>query len=316
MDPITHGLLGAAVSQAATRPALPKQAIWIGSAAAMIPDLDILIRSSQNPTLLLIYHRHFTHALMFVPLGGLIVCSLFMLFFKHLRPKWFYVLLAATVAYLTHGLLDAATSYGTLLWWPWSMQRVAWDLIAIVDPVFTLILLVGVILCYRQQKRTAIFVALLASFMYLGFGAWQHTRALKVQKELATTRGEVIEKGRAMPKLGHLFGYSSIYISGRNIYLDDIKTPLLKTAFATNHNQVTLFTPNDLPASIKNDPVLSHDFDIFNWFSDGYVAAISQQPLTVVDMRYTKRLSPLKTLWGIEFPNQLTRTHVYWKNTF
>ena len=37
----------------------------------------------------------------------------------------------------THGVLDACTSYGTQLGWPFSDVRFAWSNVSIVDPLFT-----------------------------------------------------------------------------------------------------------------------------------------------------------------------------------
>jgi len=317
MDPITHGLLGAAVAQVLAQKKIGKAAAWIGAAAAMSPDLDIFIRSADHPLLSIIYHRHFTHALIFAPVIGLIATLLFVALFKQLRPKWPYVFLAATFATLTHGLLDSATSYGTLLLWPWSDQRVAWDLISIVDPIFTGALMIGVIIAYVWQKRTPVIIALLFCSSYLGFAYSQHSRALSVQHELAQSRHQTdIQKNRAMPKFGHLWGYTSVYIYDNRIYLDDIRTPLFKAAYAAANNAIPLFNAKDLPPMIKNNAVLFEDFEVFDWFSDGYVTAISQQPLVLADMRYVQNINPLVPRWGIKFPEQAEDQHVAWVSRF
>src|ERR1700737_3089702 len=114
MDILTHAFLGAAAAQAATGKALGKKTVWIGAIAGTMPDLDMLIQSRQDPTLLLIYHRNFTHSLSFIILGGLIAGLLCLALFKKLRPQWRYVFLVTIIAYATHGLLDAATNYGTM----------------------------------------------------------------------------------------------------------------------------------------------------------------------------------------------------------
>ena len=43
----------------------------------MAPDLDVLIRSSEDPLLSLHFHRHFTHSLFFVPIGSLFCALIF-----------------------------------------------------------------------------------------------------------------------------------------------------------------------------------------------------------------------------------------------
>ncbi|MDB2316436.1 metal-dependent hydrolase, partial [Luminiphilus sp.] len=44
---------------------------------------------------------------------------------NHLRYQ--QVWLVALVGYATHGLLDACTTYGTMLLWPFSDARIAWS---------------------------------------------------------------------------------------------------------------------------------------------------------------------------------------------
>ncbi|HVV67506.1 MAG TPA: metal-dependent hydrolase [Gammaproteobacteria bacterium] len=317
MDVLTHAFLGAAAAQSATGKALGKKSVWVGAIAGTLPDLDILIHSSQDPTLFLIYHRNFTHALAFIILGGLIAGLISLILFKNLRQKWRYVFLATIVAYATHGLLDTATSYGTMLLWPFSDRRIAWDLIAIVDPLFTLILIIGVIVAYQWQSRWPALIAIGCCLLYLGFAGFQHNRALTVQQQLAEERNQVITKGRAMPKLGHVFGYHSVYISGNRVYLDEIATPLFSSAYAISGISVSLFCEQCMSATLVRNETLFHDFTVYAWFTDGYMTALSQRPLVVGDLRYVKTLTPLKTLWAIEFPlNNPRRKHVYWHSLF
>jgi len=73
MDLITQGALGAAFAQSSrteTRHVIAAGAC--GFLAGMAPDLDALIRSGEDPLIFLEYHRHFTHSLAFIPVGGLI----------------------------------------------------------------------------------------------------------------------------------------------------------------------------------------------------------------------------------------------------
>ncbi|MBK7600777.1 MAG: metal-dependent hydrolase [Acidobacteria bacterium] len=143
MDPITQGILGAAASQSIMKRRLPAAAGWIGAIGGVAADLDVLIHSASDPTVGWLYHRHFTHSLAFIPVGGFLAALpfLFLTRFKNHRRD---VILSSIIGYATHGLLDAFTNYGTQLFWPFSNHRVAWDWIGIVDPIYTLILLVGV----------------------------------------------------------------------------------------------------------------------------------------------------------------------------
>ena len=75
MDPLSQGVLGAAAPKSVAPPEHARIAALLGFLAGMAPDLDVFIRSSADPLLFLEYHRQSTHALIFIPVGGLI-CGL------------------------------------------------------------------------------------------------------------------------------------------------------------------------------------------------------------------------------------------------
>lgn len=314
MDPITQSLLGATAAQSIYARKLKKDAAIIGAIAALLPDLDILIRSTTNPTLFFIYHRQFTHSLIFIPFGGFIAGMLYLFFVKRSRIHWPAVLIAAMVGYGTHGLLDATTTYGTVLFWPFSNMRVALDYMSIVDPIFSGILLVGVIVSIRRNSRLIAILTLLFALIYIGFGAYQHSRAQTYQQRLANRRGNIIIKAKVMPALLNLLSWRSIYISKNNkIYLDEIRTPLFKTSDALPQGEFTLIQLNHLPEYIRGNLILTHDFNIFKWFTDGFISQVSKNPVVIIDLRYIFSFKPMIALWGIEFPHDPSRKHVYFR---
>ena len=153
MDPISQGTVGVAFAQSTANKKNILSISVIGFFAGLAPDLDVLIRSSTDPMLSLEYHRQFTHSLFFIPFGALIVTFLlYPLFRKSINPKTVY--LASFLGYATHGLLDACTSYGTLLFWPYSNQRVTWNNISIVDPLFTIPILILIGTAIKTRKST------------------------------------------------------------------------------------------------------------------------------------------------------------------
>ena len=137
MDPISQGTVGAAFAQSSANRSNIIKIGFIGFLAGLAPDLDVLIRSESDPILFLEYHRQFSHSLFFIPIGSLIVAFFIFPFVKgSMTLKTVYI--ACFLGYATHGLLDACTSYGTLLFWPFSNERVTWNNISIVDPIFTI----------------------------------------------------------------------------------------------------------------------------------------------------------------------------------
>ena len=131
MDPVSQASIGAVAAQALSRRTPLLTALWVGALGGFLPDVDILIRSSDDPLLALEYHRHFTHSLLFIPIGGLITAAIGKLLTrgKHtIGELW----LPGALGWATHGLLDSCTSYGTYLLWPFSNARVAWDNVSII----------------------------------------------------------------------------------------------------------------------------------------------------------------------------------------
>ena len=153
MDPVTQGLVGATASKVFSQNSKLFIIGIIGFLSALTPDLDIFLRSDTDPLLFFEYHRQFTHSLIFIPVGGLI-CSL--IFFYIVPNKYGLsfkeIYFFATIGYGTHGLIDALTSYGTQLFWPFTDERVSFNLISVIDPLFTIPIFFFLVLSLIKKK--------------------------------------------------------------------------------------------------------------------------------------------------------------------
>ncbi|MCH1556222.1 MAG: metal-dependent hydrolase [Pseudomonadales bacterium] len=214
MDPLSQAVVGAVVAGCVAKPQTIKPALMLGAIAGMAPDLDVFIRDPQDPLLFLEYHRQFTHALVFIPVGAALVTLLvWPLFRRHLSVASIYRFCFA--GYLTHGLLDACTTYGTQLLWPFSTTRVAWDIISIVDPLFTLTLIFCAVLSLKKPDGRWPLLGLIWMGCYLGFGEWQRQRVTEAAFALAAERGHDPIRLEASRDLRNcLFGSQST--NGRN----------------------------------------------------------------------------------------------------
>ncbi len=187
MDPLSQATIGAVAAQSTiTRQDLARIGL-IGALAGMAPDLDVLIQSSTDPLLQLEYHRQFTHSLVFIPIGAIVCAVAFWPFVRrHMSFKavWF----TALVGYATHGLLDACTTYGTLLLWPFSDARIAWNTISVVDPLFTLPLLGFAITAAVRKSQLIGRLGMAWVAFYLSIGVIQEERALAAGEALAAQR--------------------------------------------------------------------------------------------------------------------------------
>lgn len=298
MDPLTQGALGAACAQAALGNR-DKHTPWlVGALAGMAADLDVLLRFSQQPLSTEIWHRQFSHSLTFIPLGGLLV-TLCLMLMPYFRLRWRLVLIAALIGYATHGLLDAFTSYGTVLLWPWDYRRISWDIVAIIDPVFTLPLIAGTWWSVQYQERKMALYSLIFATLFLCFNAIQHQRALNSMYQFSNHQKLPLTNIRAMPALASSTSWRAIAKQGSCIVIADVKTPLWGPNTVQPVAKLPAFYNHML--SINLGPQQRHDLAIFSWFADNYLIVAHQNPLTVVDGRYTTGTQPLWALWGIQF---------------
>lgn len=297
MDPLTQGTLGAAAALAVfgrgERRLGPLWIAFAGALGGLAADLDVLIRSAEDPLLAIEYHRHFTHSLAFVPVGGTLA-ALPWLAWARTRAHFLLLWGASLIGYLTHAPLDACTTYGTLLFWPWSDVRISLSIISIIDPLFTLPLLAAVILTVRRQAPTIARWGLLWGAAYLSLGALQRSRAHEMQETLAAHRGTPIERADLFPSFMNLVAWRSIYESEGYFYVDQVRVPFI------GKNAVTpgarLPRP-DSPAPLGERSARA--YRLMHWFSDNWVARDPGDPSLFGDLRYSFRPYEVTPIWGI-----------------
>lgn len=145
MDSLSQAALGAAVSLAVMhRRTAAWKAVALGAVAGTLPDLDVLL-DHGDPILNMVLHRAESHALLWLALASLPLGWLAAQAARE-APQWRRWWLAMALALLTHPLLDAFTVYGTQLWLPFSNTPVGLGSLFIIDPGYTLPLLLGVLL--------------------------------------------------------------------------------------------------------------------------------------------------------------------------
>ncbi|WP_313953254.1 metal-dependent hydrolase, partial [Accumulibacter sp.] len=300
MDPLTHALLGATAAQVALGPRLGRQAWLLGAVGGVLPDADILIRSSADPLLAIQYHRHFTHALAFIPVGGIVAAAPWLARQRH-RSNWRPIVAATTIGYATHAVLDACTNYGTHLLWPFSPLRVSWNWITTIGPPLTLILLIGLIFAVRRNSRLPAAVALALGLAYVGTAAWQRERALDVQVRIAAARGHPLDRAEMFPTVGNPLLWRSVYQSGETLYTDRLRVVGVEQTRWKEGSTVELLLEKDLPAQARADERVLRDFARFSYFSAGWTARAEADPSVIGDARYSLRTDGFEPIWGVRF---------------
>ena len=309
MDPISQGTVGAAFAQSAANKNNIAKISIVGFLAGLAPDLDVLIQSSTDPVLFLEYHRQFTHSLIFIPFGALIVSTLiFPLVIKSLSFKTTYV--ASFLGYATHGLLDACTSYGTLLFWPFSNERITWNNISIVDPLLTIPALIFLAVAIKTSRRRFSFLAVGWIVSYLALGLVQYERALSSGIKLAQSRGHSAERMTLKPSFGNLILWKSIYQYGDSFYVDAIRAG--RTLTWCPGETIKIFDYQyHLPDLEKNSQQMK-DIERFRWFSQDYLGFDGDKNL-VTDVRYSMVPNQIAPMWGLVIKeHQGTNQHAVW----
>ena len=301
MDPLTQGLLGGVAAQAVCGRQLPRSAWVIGFAAGVAADLDIFFPAAGDPLGGLSHHRHFTHALAFIPIGAALVTLLF-LPWRAYRKKRLAVFVAALAAYATHGLLDACTSFGTVLLWPFTEARVSFDLIGIIDPAFTLVLMAGLVWGAVVGRRRQSAVAFGLALLYMGVGGVQHYRASFVQRELAALRGTEIARGRVMPTPLNLLLWRSVYEADGRLYSDAVRVPFIGATTVQLGASTPLVTLETLEAAAPMSASTRNAVERFSWFADGYTARDATGDEFIGDMRYALDPGEFASLWALRLP--------------
>ncbi|MDJ0839502.1 MAG: metal-dependent hydrolase [Acidobacteriota bacterium] len=313
MDPLTQGLLGAALPQAVCKQEQVRRATWIGLLGGMAPDADVFIRSAADPLLAIQYHRHFTHSLIFIPVGGLIVATLVWLLARRRLP-FGQVCTFATLGYATHAVLDACTSYGTQLLWPFSDMRVAWNNVAVVDFFLTVPLGILVFLAMKRRRPQWARIGLVFVLAYLSLGVVQRERAESVLRKLAAERGHTPLELSAKPTLFNLILFRGIYTTEDRFHVDGIRVGFFSAPMIIEGQSVKRFsTEADLP-NLPEDSVLAKDIARFAHFSDGYLARHPTKPGVVGDIRYSMLPQSLEPLWGITIRPDRPDEHVPFDN--
>lgn len=154
MDPVTQILLGAAVGHATLGARVGRKALFWGAVFGGMPDLDVLVPYADDVAAVT-HHRGFSHSLVTHTLVAPVLGAGLARLHANDGASIFRWTLLVWLAMATHALLDAATIYGTQLFWPSTGPPVGLGSVFIIDPVYTLLLLVGVLWAVFARKKPA-----------------------------------------------------------------------------------------------------------------------------------------------------------------
>ena len=251
MDSLTQIVLGAAVGEAVLGKKIGNKAVLYGALAGTIPDLDVFVSSITDTVTALEVHRGFTHSIffsmLFAPIFGWLVSRYES--YKNVKSwSWLFFW-----CFLTHPLLDAFTTWGTQLFWPFN-TRVAFKSIFVIDPLYTVPFIVFLILAMfqkRTSKKRRFYnnMGLILSTSYLAitllfkFVTYKKFEAALIEQNIAYTQMDtrptpmntILWSANVATKDAYLIGSYSLFDS----------QPIVFNKYAKNHELIADFIDND-----------------------------------------------------------------------
>lgn len=311
MDTLTQALLGATFGQTLFGERLGRRAAWWGAAAGVLPDLDIAV-ALLGPFEEFRYHRSLTHSLWFGPVAGTVLgCAAWWLSRRRGGPRaagiapdratlasWVGVFV---VGIFTHPLLDVFTTYGTQLLWPFSRRRFALDAVAIVDPLYSILLVAALVIGSRSRAHPVVGRWAGAAALALSTGYLFHGLRLNGEAE-AEARRQLVAEGlqgtdvRAYPTLFQPWLRRLVARGG-----DEIRVGYV-SMWKPGPVEWRGFTPprHPLVDAVRSAP----EGRLFEWFAAGQTAPrVSETGRKVIveieDIRHSFSERPDEGLWGI-----------------
>lgn len=280
MDSVTQFLLGASVAGAAMGNRLGARALLIGGVIGTLPDLDAFIPMG-NAIDTMTYHRGFSHSLLVQTAVAPLAAYAATRFVRDARAHWRLMLLTSWLCLVTHSVLDALTTYGTQIMWPLQIgPPVAFPSVFIIDPVFSIILLAGVITLWAMRRRVASGVRanrilLLVGVVYLGVGISGHMIVRARAHAHPDFQGKAVH---VQPAPFNIVFWQVLGVDETN-YVTGLTSLLGSCAISQVSSHARLTRP---PAAFVPSPSVRR----LEWFTDGfYTYGDSGGGLAITDLR-------------------------------
>jgi inner membrane protein len=281
MDSLTQAVLGAGIGGAVLGRFHGRKALAAGALLATLPDLDVLI-TQGDPISAMINHRGFSHSIFVLSALALVATWLW----RRWRPQQDYgpgrLFLALWLIWITHPLLDAFTSYGTQLFWPLRPTPTSWANLFIIDPGFTLPLVVavmaGLIFGHGPRVQKGLIAALGWSCLYIALASGAKMFAEHRVVRAVTQEGVTVSRVFSTPQPFNILLWRVLIQTDDDHYIEAITSLLDSTP--PEHLRMPLNT--ELAQILPAD----HPLAGLRWFTDDWLRYdIIQGKLVVSDLR-------------------------------
>ena len=285
MDSLTQIALGGAVGELLLGKKVGYRAALWGAALGTLPDLDVLANPFLDSVDQLYFHRNITHSIFFALAASPLIGWLIDKFHKHPEVGWTRWANLSFWVILTHILIDLPTSYGTQLFQPFSDYPATLDSIYIIDPLYTLPLLIGLISAlflrrdsvWRSRVNSA---GLIISTLYMLSGLAIKTHVNSVYQESFTQAYGSYEDMKTTPNGPSVFLWSGYMIRQDTVYHS------LYSVFDSSRDLEFQAIPrnSEYIGPYEDDRAL----EALLWFSRGYYSVEKNGPEDIIlyDLRF------------------------------
>ena len=265
MDSITQAVLGGAIGESYLGNKIGKKGAIVGAIVATIPDLDVILYLFYDKFEMLSIHRGFSHSIMFSIIGSILIAYILSKLKWFQKIKFVSLFIFSWLCLFTHMLLDTFTAYGTQLFLPFSNKRLGFDSINVVDPIYTIPLICGLVLSlwiYKSESKKSNYntYGLIISSLYLAFTLINKEFVIAdISKRLSSEKVEynsllTMPVGLANVNwYGVAKGQDSIYMLKHSILSD-------------KHNAIEAFPINDQYLNLIDRDIAQG----MRWFAKGY----------------------------------------------
>jgi inner membrane protein len=206
MDTLTHALSGAllaratALNVAASAVVIPlRRRIAIGALAAAFPDIDV-VASWGSPLSYLYHHRGITHSLVMLALWAVLLAWLCTRVWRR-GPSWRAYAGVIAWGIAAHIAGDWITSFGTMVFAPFSDWRAALSTTFIIDLWFSGIILAGLLASWAwRHSRWPAVAGMSVLCAYVAFQFAMQQRAVDFGEQFARHSGLRNARVSALPR--------------------------------------------------------------------------------------------------------------------
>ena len=287
MDSITQATLGAAIGELILGKRLGNRAITWGALFGTLPDLDALFMPLFDTAGQLWWHRGPSHSLLVMIFASWLLAKPLSRLWKRdgislARAGWFIF-----AAWSTHVLIDCFTAYGTSVFWPLPVDRIAFNNLFIIDPLFTAPMLVALVwLAFLRKKKhqakrrrlNAWGLGLASAYAMLSIGL-KFAAAEAFERDLAT-RNVSYDRRMEAPTPFNIILWRSVVDRGDELWvgyrsvLEFDKQPIKWTIFPKGNDALKSY------AELREAKSL-------DWFSNGWwIARPHVKGVWIADMRF------------------------------